>query len=381
MAVRKLTSMLASAALLACCVSCGDSGDGTEEKNDLSLGNPLAAQTSVLDGDYAPVNAGFINDSYKNGIDAGFNAAITNTKSTKLDLLHFSNGSFEFFFNVKSDYPPVYRGKYTIENGKIILTYEQFKSGEFDISIYDDIPEPVTDTNGKKGKNTKKSSNEELVKIRNKRKQDEMKLLNESGTFYNPVCPRMFNVDKNISYSQFPWFKGVYGINRNSEKDPPEMIYSVDDCICTPTYGFDKCSGYRSGMPFTLSFDAMAAMMDDPGSIYNRRLSNGDSNVTPFLNHIKTEFNQSTDTTIEFADGKWTWKNGAGEIVNNGYYLESSRYKGIIGMFTDENSTKSINAESKVQKRTAEQFNKLCPLLFYIAGDGTIWYPNWVKMN
>ena len=81
-------------------------------------------------------------------------------------------------------------------------------------------------------------------------------------------------------------------------------------------------------------------------------------------------FGDLNDTKIEFSGGQWTWTNSEGELLNNGTYLEGSEHEGIIGMFIDDNSRKNDSI-----------YKMLCPLLFYIDDDGTIWYPGFVKMN
>ena len=380
MAIRKITSMLASAALLACCVSCGDSGDGTEEKNDLSLGNPLAAQTSVLDGKYAsvdPIDGNWT--SYKTDIDSGLRYAVKSYLNSDIKPLEFSGRSFRMLGSFISKEWSSYSGTYTLNDGKIIFNYEKYHTENVDVDLNEEKPEFDNDIIIQKYKAealkglTKDEQTKRIKEEQTKRSisllHEALQELNKTGTYFNKVSARIMKSDKVNSPGILPIFS-VRSPGIMKRRDTPFMLCPVDDFICVETYGMKLDGSYRKGKNFTVNFDPMAPYYDDAYSNYNLEPDSRGRNDEMYQTYLERFFAGSRDTTITFSNGKWTWKNGAGEIVNNGYYMESDEHPGLIGMFIGEDSA-----------HNDKNYQMVCPLLFYIAGDGTIWYPNWVKMD
>ena len=374
MTLRRGIGIIAAAAMLTVCsVSCGDSddeeGSGSDSpKDSYTNTDPFnsfdkgGAGIGYPEGSYAKIEpiGNYNYTDYESSIDAGIKQAIESYRSLEAKPLTFTGERFEIkaqtwfdeintFSNSPNEPSCTYSGTFTVENGKILLSYENFHSdtSNYDINVNDELP---------------KRNNV----------QDYMRELNETGSYFTKVTPRIYTFDKNISYITLPYFAEYSGgtIKREGENF---ILSVVGDFICAPTYGFWLNGSYSRGSDFTIDYNMLSSYLDDPYSVYSL-------NGRDYRDQIEHFFGDLKDTQIEFSNGKWTWTNSEGDIINNGTYLESRQYRGLIGMFIDKNS-KQAQSTSKVNQRSFEQYKKCCPLLFYIAGDGTIWYPGFEKMN
>ena len=375
----KFRIFAAALALMMCAVSCGDGG-GSGTSSDLgSKPSEVKApeETNDFGGRYATV---FPYDGSWEPMAKGVDVGLEYTISTDFDDLEFDADKFRMS-GVFYDNKVIYSGTYTINDGKIIFKYEKCHINESEFECDIDVSQLPAEYD-KEVLNRNNSpvdyyayNNDEKQKMLVTLLYEKMKILNETGTYWNHVAPRLVLSEKAYDFSVFPFFvANVSGTSKR--KDSAFMLYPVDDFICVPTYGFELMNKYSHGNDFTVKFNMLHTFLDDPYSLWNlddweneKRI--GSETTADHYREIITKLIGNTDdTTIEFSDGKWTWINSDGELINNGYYQESDKYNGIIGMYIDDNSKKHEGPYKSAQ-----------PLLFYIADDGTIWYPNWVKMD
>ena len=388
----------AALALMMCAVSCGSSGESSGRNSqsaaavmdDLPIEESISSHQVVLDGEYAtviPLDNKY--DAYGSGLDSGLEYAVKSYRSKGLSSLKFSADRFEMLEDEIWDGEYyTYDGTYSVADGKIDFHYENFNyNGKVNVNIDDELPDydeslvlsedPFSEESlqGLSDEEKRQRVREENIKYEKKLSQDRMKLYNESGTYCNFVAPYMYRLfDKGVSYDVFPLF-----IQRGKSKEVVYKLYPFEDLICVPTYGIELISDFSSGEDFTVKFNMLDSCIDDPYSMWNIEdwehmdiySASGEETKTTaddYKRLIRLLIGNLEDTTIEFSNGKWTWTNSEGELVNNGYYLESSKHEGLIGMFIDEKS---------------KRYSKFVDMayLFYIDSTGKIWYPNWVKMN
>ena len=139
------------------------------------------------------------------------------------------------------------------------------------------------------------------------------------------------------------------------------MLRCMDNLIYTDTFGYHLNGSYRPGEPFTITFDPIKTVET---CVYYKLKD------TENLSRIyKSAFqSESTNTTIEFSDGKWEWKNNEGALINKGEYQESSEYKGLIALTTTSDSLAG----------NTNSYKTMMPLMFYLSGD-QIYYPCFIK--
>lgn len=388
--------------LTVCSVSCGDSdneeGSGSDSpKDSYTNTDPFnsfdkgGAGIGYPEGSYAKIEPLNRKDAdFQSSLDTGIDQTIESYRSLETKPITFSGNRFEMnsFIQFEDDDYVTYDGAFTVDNGKILFSYENRNAGKYSASISEDYSgydeEVLSASKQRRAKALDGLSKEEQDKLlsenqllRQKQKtKEDMLSLNETGTYIDIVKPRLLTGDKSYSLAFLPIFanhtSGPY-----KQKEQTFILSAVDDFLCVPTYGFRLNGSYSMEKDFTVTCNMLKAYQDDPNSKYNQNQNRTEANLRESINRDVGDLN---DTKIEFSGGKWTWTNSKGELLNNGSYLESRVHEGLIGMFIDENS-KQAQGSTKYQQKAFEHYKYYCPLLFYIADDGTIWYPGFVKMN
>lgn len=396
----KKISLILAAVLMAGCISCGDSGDdGSSRKSSSRKSTENRGATEAFDdedidypeGSYAKIEPLRVKDAdFKTSLDTGIDQTIESYSSLETKPITFYGNKFVMnsLYRSENDFYKTYSGTFTVDKGKILFSYETTHTENYDVDIGEDYSgydeELLSASKQRRAEALKGMSEEEQNELIKENRllhtkkliQEDMLRLNETGTYIDVVNPRLLTNDKVSSLSILPIFAN-HTSGSNKQKEQSFILSAVDDFLCVPTYGFRLKGSYRSGEDFTIKCNTLKAYQDDPNSKTNQNYNSAEANLKKAINRDVGDLN---DTRIEFSNGKWTWTNSKGELLNNGPYLESKEYEGLIGMFIDENS-KQPQGDSKVQKRTFEQYKNYCPLLFYISGDGTIWYPGFVKMD
>ena len=396
MALKKISLVLA-AVLMAGCISCGDSGDdnGTSGKSTAKSNKAEKAVVfSSSDSDFSEGKYATVwpytgkRAIYDDDVDKGFKEALKSEKNISMPSLEFDDGEFTMRGDMENNIEfAAYKGSYSVDDGEIKFSYENFHGENYDVSIDEKLPdydkEIVETSNPYKAKSLeglpmdekKKRVKEERLIYSRHTMQNKMKRWNETGSYYNNVAPRMMFSDKVAAYNAFPIFTmNVKGVQQR--EDSAFVLHSVDDFICVPTYGFELDGDYDKGDDFSITYNILDTMKDDPYSIYNldkwesTQMKEDATYAEYYERIIEKQIGDLKDTRIEFSNGKWTWTNSKGELINNGTYLESDDHEGFIAMFVVDDS-----------KNNDKDYQQLSPLYFYIDGDGTIWYPNWIKMD
>ena len=194
-----------------------------------------------------------------------------------------------------------------------------------------------------------------------------MQQWNETGTFClnlaSSIYPSYSMMRKKPQYYIYPLFCDGYSISGDIQGEKPAVkLKAKKDLLCLDTYGFTVTEQYTKGGAFSLNYNCKEAMEDNP---YSHLKS--DSSIISKIQNACGDSGDNYDTTIDFANGEWTWKNSSGEPINNGVYSESEKHPGLIQMKMKEHSLK------------CDVDYMLFSTYFYIADDGKIYYPAFVK--
>lgn len=393
--MRKLPILLASLMLLSC-TACGDSDDDSKSGKSTS-GNQISDDSAVLDGKYVqlyPLNGDV--SVYLEDIDKGLEYAIESYANRGPHKLEFSGGNFSVSGQLVTKDYPVYSGTYTMSDGKIIFNYTDYSWEGTTVNINEDIPEPDMDIvryqqNAEAIKGLPKDEqiarcNAEQLLLSKKNIQNALVKFNETGTYWDNVAPALVldlydetvTFDKSTQYRVYS-FLPLFVYNAEGRRLSIKSVftlYPVNDFICVPTYGFKLNGNYNKGDDFTVTFNILDTLKDDKYSLWytqdweNHKESNGQTTAEKYMDIFKEQYGNLDDTTLKFSNGKWEWKNSEGKLINNGTYLESEEHEGLIAMCLNDKS-----------KNIGHHPARYSPYFFYIDSAGTIWYPNWVKMD
>lgn len=356
-----LAVLLCTGLLLAC-----ESKEENESASGKKEGGSSLSQIGNSTLEYRPVyRVGVSKSVMLEDVDAGMRESLDYIKEAEADgvetigYLKLILSGDKFISDVLDrNYSwSYYDGTYSIEDDKIHFYYENKTVPDSDmvVNINDDYGD---DERSKKA----------ILQ--------EMQSMNETGTYIKTIAPSLAYNDKSIDYNVEPFF--INTISNNLEKyNVPVYLISKGDFLCVPTYGFELNGDYSFGNDFKINFNQQTSLIDDPASIYNiyKNYENDEAKADEYLEKFEMRcepqfVNGEFDTTIEFSDGEWKWYNADGELINNGKYQESKDYKGIVSMYLTDDS------------KNCEKITKMLdPLLFYIADDGEIYYPGYVKMN
>lgn len=373
-----ISAALAGALCAGAFVSCGD-----KEKEKGSKGGALSAKgkskyTAIipLDGNSQPI---------KESIDEGIRYSIDNAKEFQEEhdeeynpwVIGFSGDKFVMPNQMNKDWT-YYDGIFSIKNGAIKFSYEDYIAPKKDmkVNINDKVEYDKDIVSGKSDKldgltveEKKELIKKEQEKIASAAAIDQMEKLNEYGSYCKYAVPAMNMSDKFTDFAILPFIR--YTSGTRMDIDRPNTLKTVDKFLCTDTYGIELNGNYKKGKSFTLKHDIEETMKkdeqseyqysSDPDEWFDRKAKTATANY-----HYCDDFN----STIEFSDGEWEWYNADDELLNNGKYEESKDYPGLIKMYIDEDSEKH-----------PDHALVLYPLWFYIADDGEIYYPAFVKVE
>lgn len=360
-------------------VSCGDKEKSSSKDGLSTKGTSEYVRMIPVDVNISP---------FRNGIDNGIKYSIEMAKDCENDdgynpfLIKFSNDKFVMARDFMPDHSTFYDGSFTVDDGKINFSYENFISWDSGGDInkigiddeYEELDEDVLmgtsdKLNGLSEEEQKAMRNEEAAKASIANIIKQMQTMNETGSYCRLLIPSMNASVKYTDYSILPYIRWT-ARPTDVNWDLSNTMKAAGDFLCADTYGIELEGDYKKGKDFTLKHDLEETIKEDEQSLYQfeedkeEYLETQKERATHFYNC------GSLETTIEFSDGEWEWYNNAGELLNNGKYEESKDHPGLIMMTLDEDS---LNAP--------EYALAIMPLWFYIADDGEIYYPAYVKLN
>ena len=376
-----ISAVLAGAVCTGVFTACGDKKD--DKSSDLSTkGKSEYVSIMPLDGKIQPFS-----ESIDEGIKYSKNLAEEYEKDNDDEynphLIKFSDDEF-LIPNLKATYSTAeswlyYDGTFSVKNGKIKFCYENYFNpySDFKANINDEveIDNEILSRTSEKLEGLSSEEKKELIK----EEQDKqiiqnyvelMESLNETSSYCDYVAPAMnFSDFYWTDYSVLPFIRYVVPY-RDINTDYPNTLYAVDDFLCANTYGIKLDGKYKKGKSFTLKHDLEDTMEDDE-QLYYKGEDDAEENIEKAIERAEQAYGcDDVETTIEFSDGEWEWFNADGGLINNGRYDESKDYPGLIMMYLDEDS-----------KNCPDFAMRTFPLWFYIADDGEIYYPGYVKMD
>ncbi|MBP3309581.1 MAG: hypothetical protein J6L05_02065 [Ruminococcus sp.] len=371
-----LSAVLAGIMCTVSFTACGDKAD--DEKKDGGL-------STKVDGEYVsirPFNGK--KEAFENGIDEGIKYSIVLVEDHEKDnngeynpyAIKFSDGEFLMPIDDLGNGWMYYDGTFSVKNGKIKFSYENriFSGNGSKINIKDEVEYDADIARGTSEKleglskeEKKELIEQELQKLHIQSAVEIMQKLNETGSYVNIVAPAMNFNDKFNSFSIFPYIRYVPLPKTNY--DYPNMLYIIEDFLCGDTYGIELDGKYEKGKDFILKHDIEDVIRNDEQSSFFG-LEDTDKSLQRNIEIARAQYDcDDVETTIEFSDGEWEWFNADGGLINNGKYDESKEYPGLIMMCLDEDS------------KNCPEYAIDTPLWLYIADDGEIYYPGYVKMN
>lgn len=378
-----LSAVLAGIMCTASFTACGDKAD--DEKKDGGLSTKVDGELSTkVDGEYVSIRPFNGNkEAFKDGIDEGIKYSIGlveehekgNDGEYNPYVIRFSDD--KFLICDRYSRPQYYDGTFSVKNETIKFSYENWIDPEYDrkININDkaDVDKAIIDGSSEKLEGLSAEEKRELKKKEAEKQHvqaqvNEMQKLNETGSYVNIVAPAMNFNEKWTDYSILPCIRWVsYGARVNY--DYPNMLYAMDNFLCADTYGIELDGKYEKGKDFFLKHDIEDVIRNDEQSSFFG-LEDTDEYLQRNIERARVQYDcDDVETTIEFSDGEWEWFNADGGLINNGKYNESKDYPGLIMMCLDEDS------------KNCPEYAIDTPLWFYIADDGEIYYPEYVKMN
>ncbi len=364
----KMIAAGAAALMCASFTGCGDSGSGKSSKGSASASGEYYMMHINGMKEYDDIEN--LDEAIEDDIDREYMSSVDITLDKK---------NFEVGIGAKM-YDAWYEGKYSVGNDDAIeFEYDSYhvKSEDDEETVFEcseeRLEEMEEDLEWAQEINADFSSSEEdfrkAITILNENKRIETMLeMNESGTAPFRIAPPISANDRN-EFNIMPNFLPIIGSQKN---DDEVVTYKhKGDFLCVDTYGFELDGKYRAGDDFTINYDPIDAMTDFKYSGFYWDGGFGDEIdeeiAQRWVNRYEISFKaDDLDTTLEFSDGEWEWYNSEGDLINNGEYLESKDHKGLVYMFTTE--------DSEIDKET------LGSMFFYI-DDGEIYYPGFIKVD
>ncbi len=341
-------------------ISVPDETTSTEETQENPVTEPADDEITDISEEGLYVNINGLSDFselYKSDVDAGIAAVqdeYAEKQSSNCILLEDQLFSISMVPNSGS---VVYEGLYQVSDGQICFSYVSCTVENGENTTVFRIDEPMDNR-------AWKANSEKMLEW------------NESGTYYVPCQPSPYANDRTPIFGIYPLF-----IDRNPHEKAEKDVVALEqhgDFLCVETYGFDL-KNYSKGGSFSITYNPTKTIQQDA---YSRIYVDGleDSAIEKRMSYFYYSFGQDesaigTDTTLEFSDGIWEWYNSDGALINSGVYQESSEYPGLIMMSVTESSPA---LDQDIEKSS---FTRSMPLLFYIAEDGEIYYPGFVRVE
>lgn len=364
-----ISAVLAGALCAGAFVSCGDKEKGSKGGALSTKGKSEYAPLLPIDGNSEPIK-----ESIDKGIEYSIDKAKENDSEYSPYVIKFSGDKFVMPYERGRDWTFL-DGKFSVKNGIIKFSYENFIALDDDTKInINDKVEPDKDIIKGKSEKLDGLTNEEKKELRKKEQDKQMSVarieimqkLNKYGSYCKYAVPGMNMSDKWNDFAILPFIRWTRGTRMDIDR--PNTLKTVDKFLCTDTYGIELDGKYKKGKSFTLKHDLEETFEEDEQSYAAR----DDETMERMLENAKCHYHYCDDleSTIKFSDGEWTWYNADDELLNNGKYEESKDYPGLIKMYVDEDSEKH-----------PDHALVLYPLWFYIADDGEIYYPAFVKVE
>lgn len=365
-----ISAVVASVLCTGAFVSCGDKEKGSKGGALSTKGKSEYISIMPLDGQKQPFSES-IDEGIKYSMYLAEEYEKENDDEYNPHLIKFSGDEFLMPNSIGSNGITYYDGTFSVKNRKIKFSYENFINLKYDfkiningetedgesLGIYEDIDDL--------SEQEKKKLEDNMINAATK----SMKKLNETGSFFKYVLPSMNYNDKWTHFSILPFIRYARGVG-SFNNDYPNTLYAVDDFLCTDTYGIELDGKYKRGKDFTLKHDFEDTLENDELS-YNKGRDDEEELIDKAIERAEHDYDcDDLETTIEFSDGEWEWFNADGGLINNGRYDESKDYPGLVMMYVDEDS-----------KNCSDYALYTYPLWFYIADDGEIYYPGYVKMD
>lgn len=340
-----ISAVVASVLCTGAFVSCGDKEKEKGSKDGTLSTKGKSEYTAIipLDGNSEPI---------KESIDGGIKYSINRAKEFQKEndaeynpwVIKFSDDKFVMPIDMNRGNWTYYDGTFSIKYGTIKFSYKNYiaPSNDYKVNI-----------------------NDKAEKVSIAAAIDQMEKLNKTGSYCKYAAPTMNAYDKWNDFTIFPFIRYTQGTKMDIDR--PNTLKTVDKFLCTDTYGVELDGKYKKGKSFILKHDLEDTLAKDEQSCVTR----DDELPERLLERAEMNYHcDDLDSTIEFSDGEWEWYNADDELLNNGKYEESRKYPGLIKMYIDEDSEKHpVYAENTY------------PLWFYIADDGEIYYPAFVKVE
>ena len=296
-------------------------------------------------------------------------------KVSGMKAFEFKDGSFAYSNGDAANKEATYSGKFSMEGNRIAFSYEQFyrnsRNGEELTVDMNDAPEPYDADKLRNG--TKEEKKAEGKKAERKIVYDRMAEMNEQGSYFNRYVPGINLTDKMRDYSMVP----LVFVGQASNNSNPAELYQIGDLLGFRTYGMSLDGEYVSGESFTLDFDQMYVLAEDPYGYLSKAKS--DENAEEYFERMSSvieqqyglEESEDLNTVFTFDNGTWEWENAEGNTINSGSYQESELYPGLIVMYTDDNS--------RLNEENTKLGDGYSTIMLYIGSDGQIYHPYFIK--
>ncbi len=364
-----ISAVLAGALCAGAFVSCGDKEKGSKGGALSTKGKSEYAPLLPIDGNSEPIK-----ESIDKGIEYSIDKAKENDSEYSPFVIKFSGDEFVMPIQMNADGWSYYDGTFSIKDGTIKFFYEDYIAPQKDMKVnindkveYDD---DILDRTSDKLDGLSDDEKKELIKKEQEKRAsaaaiDQMEKLNEYGSYCKYAVPGMNTSDTFTDFAILPFIR--YTSGTRIDIDSPNTLKTVDKFLCTDTYGIELDGNYKKGKSFTLKHDLEDTLEKDEQSCVTR----DDELLERLLERAEMNYHcDDLESTIKFSDGKWEWYNDEDALLNNGKYEESKDYPGLIKMYVDEDSEKH-----------QDHALVLYPLWFYIADDGEIYYPAFVKVE
>lgn len=370
-----ISAVVASVLCTGAFVSCGDKEKEKGSKDGTLSTKGKSEYTAIipLDGNSEPI---------KESIDGGIKYSINRAKEFRKEndaeynpwVIKFSDDKFVMPIDMNRGNWTYYDGTFSIKYGTIKFSYENYIAPgndykvnindkvEYDMDIIKGTSEKLDGLTAEEKKEMKKKEQEKMAFAA---AIDQMEKLSKTGAYCKYAVPGMNMSDKIMDFAILPFIR--YTSGTRIDIDSPNTLKTVDKFLCTDTYGIELDGNYKKGKSFTLKHDLEDTLEKDEQSCVTR----DDELLERLLERAERNYRcDDLESTIKFSGGEWEWYNDEDELLNNGKYEESKDYPGLIKMYIDEDSEKH-----------PDHALVLYPLWFYIADDGEIYYPAFVKVE
>lgn len=315
-----------------------------------------------VDGTYVSINGlSSPAEALRDDVDGGIDDILDEAEDAEdaATFISFDDGEFEMQYNTGQS---TYYGKYRNEESALLFDYTEYAA----LSLADNSRKYYHIDDDPDGN----PAAEAII--------ERMEDFNDSGTYPMQCVPQIYVIDKNQDYGMYPTFMMKGSLMGRLTEGDAVFLKPMGKFLCVDTYGFKLDGKYKAGKDFEIVYNVYDTVYDDEYSLYSVLRTDNDIVERKLdyyyeLGFEQDDWDEDSDTTIEFSDGEWKWYNEEGHLINDGEYQESKDYPGLIMMTITEDSDR-VDTDSGPWKT----YSNCAPLLFYIH-DGQIYYPAFVK--